>query len=102
MAYLAGPNLLLLAPILPKCPFARSPTCCAGEVGGGGKVMPPTVTGPSNPKPVHMLATKSSAMQAIRQQRPKMSKGENFVSSCEKVFITYRQMCRRDRVTLSG
>ena len=33
MAYLAGPNLLLLAPILPKCPFARSPTCCAGEEG---------------------------------------------------------------------
>ena len=32
MAYLAGPNLLLLAPILPKCPFAQSPTCCAGEV----------------------------------------------------------------------
>ena len=63
MAYLAGPNLLLLAPILPKCPFARSPTCYAGEVDGRrGKVMPPTVTRPSNPKQasaLHAVATKA-------------------------------------------
>ena len=101
MAYLAGPNLLLL-PLIAQMSFCLEPNLLRGEVRGRGKVMPPTVTRPSNPKPVHMLATKSSAMQAIRQQRPKMSKGENFVSSCEKVFITYRQMCRRDRVTLSG
>ena len=52
--------------------------------------MPPTVTRPSNPKPVqsvlHAVATKAWAKHAVGQQRPKMSTRENTLSSGEKVF----------------